>query len=74
MTNTMTRPVNITRDEAEDLVELLEDYDHEVCGTYRMDISEKIRAVFGMMTCAEADAEYKSWRKREDKARRNFTL
>jgi hypothetical protein len=62
----MSRPVNITRDEAEDLVELLEDYDHEVCGTYRMDISEKIREVFGMMTCAEAAAEHK--------ARREFRL
>jgi len=70
----MSRPVNITRGEAEDLVELLEDYDHEVCGSYRMDISEKIREVFGMMTCAEADAEYKAWRKRRDKELRDFVL
>ena len=70
----MSRSINITRGEAEELVELLEDYDYQTDGTSRIDISAKIRSVFGMKTLEAHEAEYKAWRKYRDEAVRNFTL
>jgi hypothetical protein len=49
----MPRSVELTRDEAERLVDLLEDCDLKVVGTWRHAIAEDIREAFGMITLDE---------------------
>lgn len=52
----MPRAIKITRDEAEWLVDLLEDCDPEKVGTWRHNLASEIRLVFGMVT-AEQEKE-----------------
>lgn len=45
----MPRDISITRDEAENLVDLLEDSDPKVTGSWRYGLADEIRQRFGMV-------------------------
>lgn len=46
----MARNLALSRNEAERLVELLEDCDPKVAGTWRHDMAAEVRELFGMAT------------------------
>ena len=52
----MARNIKINREQAEWLVDLLEELDPREVGTWRVDLSERIRSEFGMYVKSKSGA------------------
>ena len=53
----MARPLMLDRTEAENLVDLLEDCDPKKVGTWRHDMADDIRKLFGMISLKKERAQ-----------------